>query len=967
MLQVYTAKDKLGREVEFEWNESREPTEADIEKVFSAAKSETKPSFMEGVFKSWERMGQMAQDPTEMLKLGISTLPLGIPKFLQFRKMAETVRAAKEAERLRPVGELFKTVAITPEEAAKVTLGTVRPGMIAKPVTELSEAEKFRAPVVTPKPAPSTLSFEEVTPKTPPKYKIKEMEIATRKMTKVGETIPVTEFESLQREAAAGITRLEQLAGAKLPPPEPPDISDILKTSPPKVEPPNFLKRQIKGVRDLFDRPYEIMFEEPTGAGEKIWRITDETYRKKSIYASAFRTEFIKNVKISPNTPSAVKLGSYLDRFGSWEEIPAIETMSISAKKRVLNPDAIGFTPEEKQAYLWMRSKWNEIGDLLESKQLLMPDRRIKSYFFRIFDKEDIYNAWLKEKELIRGKLYSKGLEAEASAKLKETLDRIDKSIETYNKTGTILYDYLPTEFTTPFLKPRTGAKGYELDAVRAMNTYEYYLTRQLFDKDVIKESVSLMQGMHPYYKRYTHDYLRRYAGMDKGSELREMERVATNLVLLNTMGFNPRSALVNATQHLNTIADIGFEYTIKGGYKALFDTEARAAWDASGHGVEVPSLYFGQVAKGWSKVNQVAMKMFDKVELGNRMTAWLGARAKGLEQGLSESSAITLADDVLRRTQGVYGVTGSPMIVNKPFGAITTQFTSFPLIQLNLFKHWAKENPAKLIAYLLIANGTREGLKEIGVDLSNALGTGMDEDQLIRALWSLHEKKYSEAWIHTKLGLPKLPLLPFENRGSGMLPSGFAPVWTYLQDAMAGEWRKILPAQGNRMWQSAAALLEGEVESGEGKKGYPVRPFLEKTLLHVETPLQLFSRTFLARPTAESGAAPIRETIGSIISKGELPEERGEKAALMKKMLDEVRREKTVKAAKLFLSGKNKESEEIISKYGLSGDAVANGVEAEFMRRKFTSEERMKLNIWMDQGIMRYKMGISMPPPNMP
>lgn len=821
-----------GEVIPFTWWESREPEEQDLEAIYNeynstqaAAQREHPPNIM-GIPMREARPEEMplAMDPMSMLATGLGGVTL--PPVGAWAKVKLGL-GAKSIEKVRPIQKAAQpkgTVAKTAEALRVSGETTAKQSILPQAGNTVTDIYKeAESPIVT------AVTQEEA-----------KVAKATRSVAEL------TEAEKFNVRALPPNRNMREMTKSDF---------DILKDESGAVQLDLFatpIEKTRAGIKDLLERghsPYYVMDKDPTGRAGMINRRCEEADRAKAMFLKRMREERIAKVKLSPNTVESDRVGELLDEYEKAEDIPAF-------KWGILNEN-------EKAAFKYYRQKFNESGDLLEKLGLIGVEgkpKRLKSYLFRVFDKDTVYNAARSERDFALGELATEGLNAKQTAVLKTRLEKLNKMVSEYERSGTILYDYIPKEIQVPFLKPRTGAKGYSIDAVRAYDLYEQFIAKKLFDEPAIKDSVALFNAVPPEYKEYTRKFLRQFAGIERENKFNNLARMFTAFEYYKDMGFNVRSALVNATQNLNTIVDIGPRWTAEGAYRAMFDPEARALWKASGHAADVPSMRYGLVSKTAERFGKYPWYLFDKVEIGNRATAYIGGYYKAISEGKSPLMAKVYADDVVRKTNFIYGRTGSPMALHSTGGPMLMQFSTFSIKQLEFLTTLAREDKKKLAAYLLIANGINETTKELGVDFSNAVGIGVDFRELWKGFKSLHKGEGTAAWMHTKLGLPKIPGTNIGSAGSGIFPQGVVPVLETLKSTLDGEWDKLLPAQYTRTHQAISALREGQITAalpGEDlaspEKGYPIRNIRTDYLKTIESPAQLFTRVAGPRSYEES------------------------------------------------------------------------------------------------------------------
>jgi hypothetical protein len=271
------------------------------------------------------------------------------------------------------------------------------------------------------------------------------------------------------------------------------------------------------------------------------------------------------------------------------------------------------------------------------------------------------------------------------------------------------------------------------------------------------------------------------------------------------------------------------------------------------------------------------------------------------------------------------------PKFTSRPGGAIAGQFTTFSVKQTELLANWIKENPKKFIAYVLASGGMVEGSRQLGIDISNAIGIGVDHKELFDALQHLSKGEASASWIHVKLGIPRIPGTDIGRSGAGIAPSGVMPLINTVRQTLSGEWDKLIPVAVRRAQQSIKALMEGETVQG----GYPIRTS-EGTLSTRETLTQTLGRN-IVKPYAETQ------------SQIEMQRE---------KLTDQLRRDKHKEAVRLVANGKGEEANKLLDKYGVV--VTPEDMKAEYFRRNFTPVERARIHQWMNKReiLMRYKIG---------
>jgi hypothetical protein len=269
------------------------------------------------------------------------------------------------------------------------------------------------------------------------------------------------------------------------------------------------------------------------------------------------------------------------------------------------------------------------------------------------------------------------------------------------------------------------------------------------------------------------------------------------------------------------------------------------------------------------------------------------------------------------QKVQFRYGRVGTSRAL-RGGGGVLGQFWSYPIKQTELMQRWFKENPLKLIGWLAMAEGGRYALDEfLGIDLSSALGIVTNYGELLSTLEAIPEGDLKKLYLHAKQA----------GVGGGIAPYGFGPavetaenigkVLTGEIPSIEGLGRAFEPTTVQRIRQDLRALVEGEKE-GE----YPIRAPYDSTLLYRESPVELFSRVFLGRPSKEVEVS--REAY--------------------RKALEDVTANQIVREmADAIVQGKLDEAMELSIKYKIpiSTQAITNA----FMRYNLTKDERTLLD----------------------
>jgi hypothetical protein len=566
-------------------------------------------------------------------------------------------------------------------------------------------------------------------------------------------------------------------------------------------------------------------------------------------------------------------------------------------------------SPEEKAAYLHERWKETQPENLVKSYDIL--SRELKNYLPHIFDKEMLLDMFQTEAQAVEKKLRLATAQ-QSITQFKTRLKELESAILTIQGGGFVKYEALPRNVRFKFFESRKGKEGYSFDVVKAYQTYLTGIARKMFDEPAMKQMAMDYEGLSPELKPYADWYLRRFSGtLRTNKALDGFANAVSSFQWIRTLGFNPRSAMVNLSQRVNTIAEVGVKNSIKG-EKLAFTEEGKRLFDSTGLSKEVPQVLYEGGAASLEKLRAVAGWMFRQVELGNRRHAFLSAYAKAVDElKMQPEAAVRYAENIVHKTQFRYGRIGMPKALSSAGGRIAFQFMSYPIKQIELLSDWAKNDPAKLVKYLAMAEGGNLILQEfLDTDMSNALGIGINMGEALNVLKDASKGDLREAWRHARLALQP---------GSGLLPSGFGPTITSagrvaasIPEGKAGDTLKkeLTPVVAARLVQAYDAV------KGERGGKYPI-----------------LSTT--GHPTAKlTGRQLIQRTIGPKTE----TEHQGSLDYSRRTGLEVQRKDITREIIGKFLDGDVAGARSLVRSSGVMPSMEQ--IEAERMRRKFTREE---------------------------
>jgi len=498
--------------------------------------------------------------------------------------------------------------------------------------------------------------------------------------------------------------------------------------------------------------------------------------------------------------------------------------------------------------------------------------RRIEQYFPHMFEPKELIKIFELDIKELKDNLAKIDIQVRATMG-KTVLTRSEKRLLTRAKTYTeklqklesavvnlkggkyISFRNLPGEISFRFFNPRTGKKGYGRSALKSYETYLFGLARKMYDEPARKQVVKeWFNDVDPELKPYLQAFMDRYMGHDT-SPLNKIANAITTFEWIRTLGFNPRSALVNLSQNVNTLAYVGEKYVVEAGKMLLTDhARAKELFAETGIAREVPNvLTEGGKSAGLEVLNNAARFMFNNVELGNRKIAFIAGYLKGKDAGIKrgltkealEAFAKKKGMETVHETQFRYGKLGMPKIFWHPAGRVAFQFSSYPLKQIRFLYRLMKNDPVALIKYIGYTTGINYTLQEfLDTDLSNALGVGITWGELFSAIKSAGEGDTKGALRHLKQTV---------ELGSGLLPSGPGPVASgLLSVAEAAGQGKGMQQLGKELEPIMAARLREAYtavrDSSDGE--YPVKD-TKGHLKYRLTGKQLLQRT-IGPKTAE-------------------------------------------------------------------------------------------------------------------
>ncbi|HUU53168.1 MAG TPA: hypothetical protein VMW44_00840, partial [Candidatus Bathyarchaeia archaeon] len=676
---------------------------------------------------------------------------------------------------------------------------------------------------------------------------------------------------------------------------------------------------------DFFQEQYQFLIQKyaRTAAG------TEEGYLK--VLKASNRKNPIQ-VKVSElSEPLQKKYGVLKNRLDKIRKGRALKDLGADEKV---------YWDTRKEMLRTLNKGWTEKLTAGERKAFDVLSRRIKDYLPHMFERTELLADFKTEISTINSKLRT-ATNKGAITQYKNRLKQLEDAVIRLEKGYMVTFESLPQNVRFKYFESRKGKAGYSFDAIKAYQSYLDGITKKIYIEPAIKEVAQLHKELSPELKSYNKTFIRKYMGWDV-SKWDSAAGAIASAQWMRTLGLNPRSAIVNLTQRMNTIVEVGERQALgrpilsalhlKKGEILGYTKEGTKLFDATGISKEIPQVLMeGAIPKSMESMKNVLGYMFHKIEIGNRKHAFLSGyslaksgkispqMAKRYDiknpKKMTEAECVQFGVDVAHKTQFRYGKIGMPMGLRHPVGRLALQFWSYPIKQTEYMVGLLKSDPKKLIKLIAYAEGSKYVLDEfLNTDLSNALGFGITWGEIIKAAQAVPEGDWRKFLRHAKLTF---------GGGGGVLPSGLGPTATGASKVAASIRkgrgfqtlkRELTPVQWKRFSQAYDAL-----KNRKGNK-YPIYDS-RKHLMYYVTSKELAMRTVGPRPAKES-----KQWIE--YQKGQLLEqERGE-------VLQDI--------INAMVDGNSKKANKLMNRYQI--EPTDQAIEAEILKRKLTRKERKSL-----------------------
>lgn len=322
------------------------------------------------------------------------------------------------------------------------------------------------------------------------------------------------------------------------------------------------------------------------------------------------------------------------------------------------------------------------------AQKLNLPkEKRITNYITRLYEKGAIEQDFPEDiAKLINGKIpkdvYNPFTQRRVSARLDYKRDTWG-ALEAYVKRGTRQYNLQPALEAIERRSP-----NLELSQVKYITNLTERINMRpteidtLIDNAVKSSPIGYRLGQRP---------------------VTSTTRALRQQVFRGTIGLNVSTALRNLTQVANTYAKLGEKFTAHG-YIQLAKKWNSGELERVGvlRDSFLQDKRLPAIKKMIDYVDKGLFYLFERAEKINRGSAYFGAKAKALSEGMSESQAIEYAKKIVRDTQFQFGSIDTPVALQSDIAKTLTQFMSYPVKQSEFLAEMVKKKEwAGLIRWL--------------------------------------------------------------------------------------------------------------------------------------------------------------------------------------------------------------------------------------------------------------------------
>lgn len=457
------------------------------------------------------------------------------------------------------------------------------------------------------------------------------------------------------------------------------------------------------------------------------------------------------------------------------------------------------------------------------------PDLKIgyvKNYLYRVFDRNTLIKHFEAEIE---------SLKFDNSKTAAARLVQMTEALDGFKSGAGLLYENIPRSLRAPMFESRVGGSDYSFNVIKAIDAYLSTWSRKLHIDAVLPKMLDLIDKLPEGHRSLAREYLRDLSGVkDKipGSE-NHILNLIREAQFIRTFGFNPSIPVKNAFQAAFTVVDVGTKASLEGLQSAL-KPEGRAIFERSGHPASIPGMFLEKrhgLQSKWKRAVDAAGFLFNKVEFGNRIHAYMSGLSKwygteGAKRGLKFQDALdkgwdfipeeakTFADTVVRRNQFRYGKADLPLGLRGPVVGTLFQFSSFSIKASELMWKWAVREgmPGRLKLASLFALGM--GASTIGGALGvPTIGEGVAAPINMTEMVALLSAMSQQDWVKARQAIINLPATDTFLPAFGPAGQALGDLQEITRRAGEGETtkkliqrfgeRNVLPVMVSRLFQA--------------------------------------------------------------------------------------------------------------------------------------------------------------------
>ena len=367
-------------------------------------------------------------------------------------------------------------------------------------------------------------------------------------------------------------------------------------------------------------------------------------------------------------------------------------------------------------------------------------ERILSNYFSHLFSPETTRSKLIHARDML----------AKEGGGTPQELAAVDAQLAALSSQQDIVFSRLPSRIKADFLEQRTGAPGYEWDALRAFRLYNRRVGDKVYTEPVLEAFAQLqprIRARDPALATYLADRLRHTLAPRAETFVMDiLPRGIQTYEALTKLAGNLGWAQLNfSSGMLAGASTIGERAMGQGMALVTRSPAARKFFEDSGHAAVTTQSFVGGAIP--QRAQSVVMAGATQIELAVRASTYLGSiwdkmgrpsvaeMEKIWGQGRSAIPLKVLYDANLavEKSQGLYGPWFNPRWATEQWPKTLAQFTVTPAKVVQ-----GLAEPRKLAGPLLKYAAYTEILEEVlrgtlGVDLTRALGVGVDFQGLAR------------------------------------------------------------------------------------------------------------------------------------------------------------------------------------------------------------------------------------------